>query len=258
MKEFQVTAKGINLKNVAITDYRIINPNLAKVIISTSVDLHEMDRDDMVRQLVAQCQSQAAPIEGSFRKLTATTAVGFMRLNPEIVAYNEKEVSASYRVVASNMLMDKKDESLWEVKTGAAGKYLCRHGNEDLSELVEAARITRFSSPKISSISISAAKTRQVVAFVDPKTSELDYGLCVRSSADNTKCQVVARSTQAATTVPYENVVGIYSIPYGGTKAQRPVNASAASAIEYYKQLYFYDSAYLDEIIRDIESDVSL
>src|ERR1700676_2545328 len=134
-----------NITNtVSITDYQMKTATLAKVIVSFT---GKQTKDELRASLLQKFDGLAAPVEDSFRIVKAGVAVGFIRANKEVRVVNDKELRASYRVMSSNIMMDNADKSLWEIREGKAGKFLARHGHEDLSELVNASVNRRSDVP---------------------------------------------------------------------------------------------------------------
>lgn len=238
------------MKTLNITDYKIFNPKLAKVMVSFTGDVKA---DEIVATLAEKLRFAAAPVRKSFRIVQAGVAVGFIRANKEVRVL-EKGDRDQYKVMSSNILMDKEDETLWDVKSGAGGRYLARHGQEDLSELVEASIQRRSDIRGISHLTMAKAAPQELVAFVDDEGS-MDYGFAVGTSSE--KVKVVSYLRRHPMLVDYESVVSIMPVPVPKSVAA-PVVASLTAEekkdmVAYYTRLYSYDKAYLAEVIKNIE-----
>lgn len=249
----ELNTKGINVDTVTVTDYKLINANLAKVIIAyTGVQ----DAESIKANLSGQMKHLAVPVEHSFRNVRASVAVGFVRANRAIRVVEDKEIRASYRVMSSNILMDNGDKTLWEVKNGAGGKYLARHGTEDLSELISASTNHRSDVPRLANIVVAKAASGEFVAFANT-SGDMDYGYCTRTASD--RIQVASILTRQPVTVQNELIAGIYTVPVHRSVHNRitaaGINRSEKDKeIEYYTRLYSYDQAYLALVKEQIET----
>ena len=250
-----INVKDLSLNTLSLTDYQMINPQLARVVIAYTGD---HDKNTVAASIGRKLDYRAAAVEGSFRSVQEGVAVGFVRANREVrIIKSEKELRASYRVMSSNILMDQEDESLWELKQGAGGRYLARTQEEDLSNLIEASANHRPEIVKLSRMAQPRAARHEFLSFVDQGGST-DYGFCVASSAD--KLRVVSHSTRTPIVIESNRIVSVHQV-----KIKRSThNKIAASnisrqdkdqSIDYYKQLFSYDKNYLDDIIGFIETD---
>lgn len=238
-----------NTNTVSIIDYRMKSATLAKIIVSYTGDV---DRQFMFDSLVKQFDGLAAPVKASFKKIQDGVAVGFLRANREVRAVSDKELKA-YRVMSSNMIMDDTDKSLWEVKSGAAGKFLARHGQEDLSALVASTRMSRTDLPRLRDITIARAAAAELVSFVDD-AGDLDHGFAFATNDE--KVRVVSFARKQALTVEYDSVVSIQPMPVP-THLRAQVLASMTSeekkeANAYWTRLYSYGPEFLRETIKQV------
>ncbi len=261
--EFKINASGINTNTVSVTDFKKVAAKVMKVVIAFTGN---HTRESLTEALGSQMKHLATPVENSFHIIKAGVAVGFMRANTEVRAIeNKEELRAGYRVMASNILMDNKDRTLWEVKEGAGGKFLARHGNEDLSELVGAAVNRRADVPRLNQLATASVAPKEFVAFASA-SGDMDYGFCVSASAEAGVVCVVAASTGKAINIPTDVVASV--IPVGGAKIPLSTHKRIlASGIDraavgqekaYYEKLYAYDPAYLAEVIRQVEGTAAL
>lgn len=168
----------------SITSFELVTPTLAKVVASfSSVD---KGRNELLSAVAKATDHRAAPVEGSFRTVSSygnPAMVGFVKLNRETRPYEESAASKMV-ALASNMLMDETDDSLWDVRTdGNGGKMLCRQQSDALQQLMETARIRDSRAPKMTSI-LSSADTGNFVSYVDPDSEELRYGYVVATSLE--------------------------------------------------------------------------
>ncbi len=245
---------------ISVNDYKMITPTLARVVLN----MNGTPEDSLqMRVAVAKLfKQQASAVEGSFRWASRSgdvkAVVGYVRANNDVREFDAKADGAKYRAMASNLLMDNADKTLWEVRSGSGdSKYLARHGNEDLSSLVHLATSFRSVSPRLAQTASGVPAQKDFVAFVDRKTEEVRYGFAVTSATAQTQgmLTVVATDDEEAIDVPEEDVVDVYETD-GEDTAQVAVAASGLSKeamIAYYKKAYSYDPAYIQEIIKMID-----
>lgn len=261
--EFKINASGIPTSTVSITDFKIVAKKLAKVIVAFT---SKPTREEVVEALTAKMQYLAAPVENSFRIIKDNVAVGFVRASTEVRAIEDKEqLRANYKVMASNILMDNADKTLWEVKEGASGKFLARHGHEDLSELVGAAINHRQDVPKIRQLAQASVAPREFVAFASA-SGDMDYGFCIKAHTKEGVVCVVSATTGQAVNIPADVVASV--IPVGGVKiplsAHQRITAAGIdrNAVgqekDYYTRLYSYAPDYLAEVIRQVEGTAAM
>ena len=169
-------ASRINTVVANIVDYRMVTPTLAQVV--ATFNTTETTRDSLIQAVAAATDNKAAPIEGSFRSLSSygnPAMVGFVSVNRETRPY-EEAAAKKMTALASNMLMDAVDDSLWEVRSdGSGNKMLCRQDGDSLQGLMETARIRMPRAPKLDNV-LAGVDTGNFVAFVDPATENLRFG----------------------------------------------------------------------------------
>jgi len=179
-----------NMKVVAaITDYQAVTPTLARVVISTSV---ESTREDLSRAVAKVLDGKAMAVPGSFRRVQSSGSpayYGYVKLNRQVRAMTEDD-GKHMKALASNLLMDKDDQSLWEVTAGPNGqKMLARKTRDDLTQLLQTAKVYSVrGAPVLASISTAPA-VREFAAFMDPEKQAVRFGYVV--AADQGKITVV-------------------------------------------------------------------
>jgi hypothetical protein len=246
----------MNMNTIAITDYEMRSPTLARVIVSYT---GHMTREQIRANLLEQFNNQAAPVENSFHIIKAHNnggaAVGFIRANKEVRVVEEKELRAGYRAMASNIMMDNADRSLWEVRQGAGTKYLARHGQEDLSELVEAHLQRRQDIPALRHIAMAQAVKGEFASYVS-KTGDIDHGFVLAANAE--KVQVLSMTSNMPEVVVMANVTRLdrIGVPKEFHKQMVKANISTqdkSQAKAYWEKLYAYDPEYLSDIKTQVE-----
>jgi hypothetical protein len=258
-----INTKGISTVTASITDFDVISSKLARVVVAFT---GHPTKAEMIETLAKQMKYMATPVENSFRMLKANAMVGFIRANQELRPTSEQEIRASYKVMASNILMSNEDQTLWEVKTGASGMFLARKGQEDLSELVSAAVNRRSDVPRLNQVlSASVAQPREFVAFASA-SGDMDYGFCIKASKDGQALKVVSstsgraetiKSVQVASVLP-ANAVGIPRETHKRVLASGISRDDVNQQVDYYNRLYSYDPAYLAEVVRQVEDTAAM
>lgn len=244
------------MKVVSVTDYELMSPTLARVIIAWA---GKMGRSEMYDALGQKLQYLAAPVENSFRRLTNTSAIGFIRANREIREFQSpKTLTARYKVMGSNILMDKGDRTLWEVKSGPTGQYIARHGNEDLTELVEAATSRgRGDVPRLSRVTAARAAPSELAAFCT-KSGVMDYGF-VTSTGDK-RCRVISQSTLGPVIVPNTMIASLHQVEIDRELHQQVMaklddGGERKKASDYWRTLFEYAPEYAEKLVHYVEED---
>lgn len=244
------------MKTANIIDFKPKSETLAKVVISHTGDV---DRSFLRERIAASLDNKAVPVMSSFKKVAPGVSVGFVRANREVRVPTKSEISAKYRVMSSNILMDNTDKSLWEVQEGATGKFLARRGQEDLASLLQASLHRRPDLPALRHITIAKAAKSEVVAFVD-KDGDVDHGFALATNDDQVR--VLSFSRRVPVTVEYDNVVSIspVTIPADLHKmvASSLTPAEKKDEKAYYERLYGFDPAYVREIAEQIDAGTDL
>jgi len=244
------------MKTATIVDYRMKTETLAKVLVSYT---GEVDADYLIDKITKDLQGQGTPVRASFKKVQKGLAVGFIKANREVRAPSKAELSASYRVMSSNILMDKGDASLWEVKDGSGGRYLARHGQENLEALVHASVQRRTDLPGIRHLTIAKAGPRELVAFVDDD-GQMDYGFAVATNDE--KAKVLSFYSRQPVTVDYDRVVSIQPVDVPKHLSQEVMASMTAEdkkdAISYWTRLYNWAPDYLKKIVEYVNEGTEM
>lgn len=235
------------IATATIHEYQMVTAGLARVTATLSDSLNKNELRGKIR---ASLQGHATPVKNSFTWLDANTAVGF------VAAHTEKRVLSSvrdaqnrYRVLSSNIYLDNNDKSLWDLKEGAAGKYLTRRGHDNLEALIQSARLSPSgSTPRLNRVQASVVVTSDMIAFVDTRgnVAEVNYGFVTAAAGD--KYRVICDASTALV-VDKSLVVGSYTLEMpkvkstaGTTKAKPAVTAADAGASltpeAYWKKLF--------------------
>jgi hypothetical protein len=240
------------MQTVNITDYELVTPTLARVIVSFT---GAQTKEQIAASLLEKMDNLAAPVENSFQLVKANVAVGFIRANREVRVVEDKELRASYRVMSSNIMMDNRDKSLWEMREGRGGKFLARHGQEDLSELVEATVQRRQDIPALRHIAMASAVKGEFATYVS-KSGDVDHGFVL--AANSKKAQILSMTTQLPEVVDMVRVTALARVPVPKSFKKEMVkagisNEDKAQAKEYWTKLYSYDPDYLADVKTQVE-----
>lgn len=248
--------KGIKTDTVSISDYSMVTAKVARVIISFT---GEPTKQSITDTLVRKFKGLAAPIESSFRLLDKSTAVGFVRANREVRLADEKQIRASYKVLSKNILVSNEDESMWEVKKGAGSLYLARHGQEDLSDVIQSALTANTNAPRFGMVASVMPNKNDVVAYVT-ENGDVDYGFATKIGIK--RIALVSHVTKRPVLVPSNRIIASYEVDVDkNVDKQIRRNLITAENMEdvkptmedYYRQLYGYDTDYMNQVIEQIE-----
>lgn len=250
--DLEELANKINTFSLRLQDYEMVTPSLARVILAYTgaPPVKEEIRANITRLL----NGMAAPVEGSFRILghpEQKVVLGFVYSASDVRDYDEQNM----KVMASNLLMDKADESLWEVRSGNTGKYLVKQGDEDLSELVHLAMVRQTSMPVLAQVAMASTIKREFATFVDAKSQEVMHGFVVEVNGPKLTVAVYEDEgkpveIEEAQIVEVSNLDDEVRPTY--SKMAPEVAASKTALVEYYKKAYGYDPAYVQLIINMI------
>ncbi|QJT70888.1 hypothetical protein GR7B_00090 [Vibrio phage vB_VcorM_GR7B] len=202
-----------------VTSHHLVNPALAKVIVTLSST--PKTREEANTAIANVFGNKVSPVRDSFRTIDISPYTGrvvlsgFIAPNVESMPLTE-EVASRMREMSSNILMDEVDSSMWQVSASESGaKFITRQFQEDLSELVslastrnkEVANVEATIEPIGSEVSIEAA---EYVAFVNTETAAVDYGYRVtENSIISTDSFTVVAGVDASQVVQVVNMNGM-------------------------------------------------
>lgn len=250
-------SKFANLNTASVSDYEMITSTLARVVIAYTGD----DSEGVKEALSTKLNGLARPVEGSFVTISKGVAVGFVYANQERrVMEKTPEEAKVYRKISANLVMDQTDSSLWELREGANGEYLCRQGTENLSELVEAAK-SYGRNTKMGRVQFAAASFQEFASFVNTETQELDHGFVI--SAAGLNYEIMSVNARQAVKVDHRCIVNVANVGDSFKEAApRGLKAVTAgsdrkSVVDYWTKVYdFGDQAgndYVAELVKQID-----
>lgn len=238
-------------------------PTLFKVIATFT---GSETKQDMYLAVAKAANNKLSPVEGSFRKIAGSNAhVGYVTANLEIKPYTSDELK-HMKVMASNLLMDENDTSLWEVRSGKdSAKFLVRHQEDDLSGAIELSSVKYvnrdFSVPELSRLAVDAIQVNQAVVFVNPRTEEISSGMVVSSTDEF--IVVADFNDKKKVTIPTDLVVEVASVDFDTIKenfveVSAPQVFSESSMEDYYFKVYGYDQNYWEKFKAILESRATI
>ncbi len=227
------------------------------------------DSQAMFHAIAAATDFKVAPIETSFRPIPGTEAyVGFVVANAEVREYTT-ETAGKMKVMASNLLMDEADHTLWEVRSNGSNKFLTRHAEDDLSELVALCNVRvdnrQLGIPVLSSLGLPAPVVQEAIVFVDAVTASVRHGIVIAAEGCEGDCDidVVDMESLERVKVDPELVVEMASFDSAEVLASFPEIAapegqSLPTMEAYYKQVFGYDAAYWTEFKKILDGRASI
>lgn len=192
------------------------------------------DRGALDASLRSTLGASVTPVKGSFRWVEPShkgTAVGYVFASREVLAVAGEEPDTSrFHKVNANLYMDVGDESCWQMREGAGGKFLTRSGEDDLREVLESSRQSPTgSTPRMASIARASADVHELVAFVTEGSSvaEMDYGVCV-GRGDGASLVLSTLQEGAVVPVPDSHIVSVFEM---GPQGRPAVNVNDARRV---------------------------
>lgn len=213
----------------------------------------EGTKERMGQAIALALKNEASVVADSFRPLPyENTYVGFVVPNTQVRDYNPTVLS-TMQELSSNMLMDQADESIWTVQSSGDAKYLCRQSDEDLSELIQTARVRKPGIPSVSQVVASVSgEELEYAAFVDPSKAALRFGFIVETAG--TTVTILARDTDKLIKMDKQFIVE--SADLSGKFEE--LSSDNKEMMDYYRQVYNYDPKFLKMIENIIKERSSL
>lgn len=246
--------EGIDTDTVAMTDYRRITDNVYEVVVSTTGHMNPLQ---LAAKMCKVMNESATPVHGSFRWLKEGVAVGFVSTSqPPRLLESEAELSA-YKHVASNMYMDATDESLWELRNGAGGKYLARKGSDELPDVLASVRKGRSAGiPSLSSVQRPQAQRGELVCFVNSK-SEVDYAFAIGKDKQGNIAAVAAGQNVVAIDPQLVVTTAEVEVPPLDKLPVLSGVPDASAMIAYWSKVFFYAPEYLSKWVANIREQAA-
>lgn len=268
--------------HASVSDFKMHTPTLAEVIVSFNT-VESFDRDQLGLAVAAAFDNDVSVVEGSFRKVQSfghPAMHGFVKLNQEVRAYDETASAKGMQAVASNMLMDTADDSLWSITAGPDGqKMLSRQNDKDMAKLMTTAKVHMHNQPVLAGVSYEVNEG-EFAAFIDATTNSVRYGYVLANEgegmveilptdtgaandtdnqrggenkvADRMDMEVQPVKVDVAFVVEVARVAENVAVKFEGA-AELPTDSRSKEAMRaYYKQLYSYDPSYYSDIEKQI------
>lgn len=259
---FDLDSVAARLSNftVNVHDFKLVSPTVARVILSYT---GQVPPADQVRaKISAMFDNSATPIASSFRELTrggdVKSIIGFVKTTREVRPFEEAASNGDgYKVMASNLLMQTSDNTMWEIKSGAMGKYLAKQSSEDLRALVHLAHNNVSGLPRFNQIASLASMTqpKEFAAFIDLEAEEVMHGFVIASQGD--KLTILAKETGEQVEVAADQLVQVNDLEgelerITASPEMQNFSQDAGGMAAYYRLAYRYDPAYIQKIIEMI------
>jgi len=255
-------ASGRSSVVATIHDFEVIG-KVARVLASFS-SLYP-NPDDTRHAISAALDNKLTPIEGSFREMSDDNSAysimsGFVTTNRPVRNFSNKEIAnGHFREIAENILMDNNDKSFWDVKRGTSGnKYISRRLSEDISELLEEARVIDVRKPNLAPVTASTWDIMEFCSFVDPDIADVRYGYI----AANEGSLAVVPSDDANNILHIDRRLVIESrlnpkLP-PDFDVEETASYDASKMIAYIKKIYAYAPAYANKYVEQIRRHASI
>jgi hypothetical protein len=244
---------------VALHDYRLTqDKRLAKIVLSfTAKPESTQEAANLVRSTF---KNKVDLLPFSFREIATPAAfavTGYVKPNRPVKPYDN---NGQYMTMASNILMDKHDESLWEVRETAAGKMLCRQEDENLSELFELARTRKVGMPRLSDFTTASVPISQntFVCYASSQQQRVRYGYILANSYlsnsvnpdDEYSILPFDADNKIEDAVPAEQIIEAASL--NRTDAQYAGVGDTPDGLsleQYYRKLFSYAPEYYQKLM---------
>lgn len=244
-------AERLSHVTASVHDYQVFDEGcLARVVVSFNTK--QPTAAEVATTVSNLFGNELSIVPGSFRRLNPETAiaslmVGFVTANRAVRPYDEK--AGNYMVMASNILMDKTDESLWELRDSNGIKTLCRQGDEDLSELLEQAKVRRLGTPTLAAMA-STVNPDEFVAYIG-RNHDIRHGYVLseaETEGDEFEDEVKILSLEGQEEEQIESARVIEVAHLNGADRFEEVSATGKELKDYYKQLYGHNPEFFKKL----------
>lgn len=255
----ELSIRGLSTKTVSLADYRVLSDNLAEVVVAVT---GTMPRVELAERISAALAGAAQPIAGTFHWLNdKSAAVGFVTRAHDTQIVASDDDLKQYRAVASNMYVNDADESVWELREGAGKRFLARRTEEELPEVLSAARQPRRTGiPTLSHVIRASVKSGEFVAFVTGN-GESDYGVAIGKAKGSDDNVVLSMTSTKLVQVPQNLVISTVTVDSSKMKTPSIETAGmpdAQTVIDYWRRAYNYDQEYLNKLIDQVNETAAL
>lgn len=241
-----LAARGGSMTTAKILDHVRVNDHVEKVVVRIT---NSGTKEDMRAAVSKALNGQATVIESTFLEVAHETYVGYVAHNPEVKEFSKADQAAveartsSMRVVAKNLLLDETDQSLWEARESAGGKFLVRTSKEDLSELLSSVAQPSLQVPTKRMLSTVHAEfpSRSYAQFLERDLAEVGYGYILEAT-DSTVKVLAFGADEEPMEIPASDIIQVADLEGEDTEQaaiEIPAAAADASKLKkYFQQLY--------------------
>ena len=256
-------ARNLGSVGVSVADYKPVSRSktLARVVLVASTPLRNTHPADITAAL-SRCLPECTPVLGSFRVVADAKVpclTGFVSTASPVLSEDEGKEKGLKPVTAAIML-DPSDQSLWDVRKSEAGTFFVRAGEDDINTVLASSRVRNPAAPALVQTA-GLSQPREFVRYVRTDGS-LGHGFVVASL--NEDVEVMPEEEDNTVVVPEDSIIeaaflhgedmqvaadlGIDTTNMGGNERLK----------DYYKQLYTYAPAYVDQLIKQIDSHAAI
>lgn len=270
-QRLQQLAASVSNVVASLHDSRPLSKQVAKVVISLSTDrCTGTEVAAAISRAVGNGKDVGfAPVLGSFRVIPGARCValaGFVTRHAETIDESDERFKR-FRPVTASIMLDTVDSTMWDIRKGDGGNtFLVRAGEEDLSNLLVTATVRNLDAPRIAEVASATgfAVPGEFVAFVDPIAGELRHGFVLAS--DGEQVDIVTNEDEQPITIGEDSIVEAANLNGHDTVTAASLgidrgnydSRSKASMSEYYKALYSYAPAFVEEIQKQIDAHAAV
>ena len=241
-----------------VTAHVPVSNRVSQVCVRLPLGNKELSKVQLAASIKSVLSNDGMPVLGSFRRCESDDnyAIGFVVANLETISVSEAS-ERGLRPVTASLFLDKEDESVWNVTSSPDGQILVREGKENLSALLETARVRDVSAPELASF--NSADSGDFIAFVDPLSGNMRGGMVLASTEDGV--EVITPDSEETEIVSNNEIVDVID-PEGETEQVASAQGieiaefnskSKASMKEYYKQVFSYSPEYIKQMMTIID-----
>lgn len=263
----RVQARSDSQVIAQIHEYEAITPAISRVVVSFTND--NAQANAKAQAISNALDNLATVVHSSFVSVDSKYSVGYVLSANAVQEYSELNM----KKVTANLFMDSNDK-MWDVRTSKSGsKYLVRSSEDDMSELLQLARVRAKDSPQLASIQVQA--NRSDFALFVSESGVIDYGHVLVSNPN--KLIIVSGTEYNSVEVDPRMVVRLVPQDYINTQVaaydkvskllenKKALSVTAASdnsgytrdvksLTDYYTELYSYDKDYLQQFVKMIKA----
>lgn len=207
------------------TGYEPISSDLCRVRVE--IRNSNTSKEALLASIQSALGENVQPVEGSFQLVVEASGSNATREYIGLVSkglctrsIDKTDIGHRYAAVASNVLMDSVDDTVWNMtSTGSGALVLSRQVEEDLSELLEMARYRNSGNRNYKAVLTASATTASYARFYNSMTKTLDHGyVCGRE--ENGDIVIASRNLEDLVSVDPREVICASNIHLDNTELE--------------------------------------